>query len=114
LFTPPHVRARGGLSWARGAFSATGNVTYVGGVVDTRRAVAVDVDPMTSLDLTLRYRSAAGSGPLGGLDVSFSVQNIFNAKPGSITTTLFSDAPYDSTNYSPVGRFVALAVSKKW
>jgi outer membrane receptor protein involved in Fe transport len=114
LFNPPHVRARGGLGWAKGGFTATGNLTYVDGVLDTRRAAAVEVDPMTTLDLTLRYRSPAGSGPAGGLDVSLSVQNIFNAKPGAIATTLFSDAPYDSTNYSPLGRFVALAVSKKW
>jgi outer membrane receptor protein involved in Fe transport len=114
LFNPPHVRARGGLSWAKGPFTATGNLTYVGGVLDTRRPVVAEVDPMTTLDLTLRYRSPADSGPLAGLDVSLSVQNISNAKPGTIATTLFTDAPYDSTNYSPVGRFIALAVSKSW
>jgi outer membrane receptor protein involved in Fe transport len=114
LFNPPHVRARGGLSWAKGPVTATGNLTYVGGVLDSRRPVAAEVDPMTTLDLTLRYRSPEISGPLAGLDVSLSVQNIFNAKPDLIATTLFSDAPYDSTNYSPVGRFIALAVSKKW
>ena len=102
------------MSWAKDGFTATANATYTGGVSDTRRPVAVGVDPMTTFDLTLRYLNPVASGPLSGLDVSLSVQNMFNAKPDIIATTLFSDAPYDLTNYSPVGRFIALAVRKKW
>jgi iron complex outermembrane receptor protein len=114
LFNPPHVRARGGLSWNRGPVTATGNITYIGGVDDTRRAATVSVGSMTTVDLTLRYQSEAASGPLHGITSSLTVQNLFNVKPDLIATTLFSDAPYDSTNYSPLGRFVAVAVSKRW
>ena len=114
LFNPPHVRARGGVSWNRGPLTATGNLTYIGGVNDTRRAATVRVGSMTTADLTLRYQSEATSGPLHGFTLSLTVQNLFNVKPDLIATTLFSDAPYDSTNYSPLGRFVAVAVSKRW
>lgn len=114
IFNPPHVRARGGLSWSRGPVGVTGNVTYIGGVEDTRRPPAVEVGSMTTFDLTVRYQSPASSGPLRGIDASLSVQNLFNAKPDRIATTLFSDAPYDSTNYSPLGRFIAVALRKQW
>ena len=67
---------------------------------------------MTPIDLTLRYR--ADSGPLRGFDLIASVQNLFNAKPSPIATSLFYDTPYDSTNYSPLGRFVSLSVTRKW
>jgi hypothetical protein len=43
-----------------------------------------------------------------------SVQNLFNATPATIATSVFYDTPYDSTNYSPVGRFVAVELSKRW
>ena len=114
LFNPPHVRARGGLSWTRGPFTLTGDITYIGGVKDTRRTPTVRVDPMTTFDLTGRWRSSATSGLLKGLDVGLTAQNLFNAKPDIIATTLPSDAPYDSTNYSPVGRFIAVSVAKTW
>jgi hypothetical protein len=51
---------------------------------------------------------------LGGIDLIASIQNLGNARPTPITTTLYYDTPYDSTNYSPVGRFLSLSVSKKW
>ncbi|HZF43646.1 MAG TPA: TonB-dependent receptor [Sphingomonadaceae bacterium] len=114
VFNPPHVRARAGLSWNKGATTVTSNATYIGSVRDTRRPPASKVDAMTTFDLTLRFQSPASSGPLSGLDASLSVQNLFNAKPDRIAATLFSDAPYDSTNYSPLGRFVALSLRKAW
>ena len=53
LFNPPHVRARGGVSWNQGPVTATGNVTYIGGVDGKRGTETVsghladDVHPKT-------------------------------------------------------------------
>jgi outer membrane receptor protein involved in Fe transport len=69
---------------------------------------------MTTVDLTLRYRADGAHGWLRGIDASLTAQNLFNVKPSRIAATLPSDAPYDSTNYSPVGRFVAASLTKKW
>ena len=69
---------------------------------------------MTTFDLTARLRSGASSGWLKGWDAAITAQNLFNAKPDLIATTLPSDAPYDSTNYSPIGRFIAVSVAKTW
>ena len=114
LFNPPHVRARGGLSWTKGPFTLTGDVTYIGGVKDTRRTPTVRVRGMTTFDLTARLRSIASSGWLKGWDAALTAQNLFTAKPDLIATTLPSDGPYDSTNYSPIGRFIAVSVAKTW
>jgi outer membrane receptor protein involved in Fe transport len=114
IFHPPHVGASGDVSWARGPFTLTGGVTYVGAVSDTRQSPATHVDGITTFDLTFRYQSGSGPRWRRGLSATLTVQNLFNAKPGRIATTRPSDAPYDSTNYSPVGRFVAASLVKKW
>ncbi len=114
LYNPPHLRGRAEISWAKGPFVVTGNVTRIGPVKDSRSEPAVRIDGMTPVDLTLAYRPERGRGPLANIDVTLSVQNLFNDKPAPIATSLFYDTPYDSTNYSPVGRFVSLALLKKW
>ncbi len=40
--------------------------------------------------------------------------NLFDASPDRIQTTSFTDTAYDSANYSPVGRFFGVEVSKTW
>jgi iron complex outermembrane recepter protein len=112
IFNPPHFRARGGASWRAQAFTLTANLNYTGSVSDTRAATPIDVSSLTSFDLTARYRSL-GSGLFGGLDMTLGVQNLFNAKPGAVVG-IFLEAPYDSTNYSPVGRYVSFSIAKKW
>lgn len=114
LFNPPHWRGRGGLSWSKASVTLTGDLNYIGGVKDSRGEPPLHVRGMTTADLTLVIRSAAERGLLSGIDASLTVQNLFNAKPHLIATTLPSDAPYDSTNYSPVGRFIAASLRKKW
>ena len=113
LFNPPHLRGRATLGWTTGGFALTGATNYTGGVDDTRKAPALRVAAMTTFDLSARYRTREG-GTFGGVELIASIQNVFNAKPASIATTLLYDTPYDSTNYSPVGRFVSFSVSKKW
>lgn len=114
LFNPPHFRARGVLGWSGGLLGLTGAVNRTGGVTDPRAAVPVAVRGMTTFDLTVRLRSQDTRGPAEGLDVSVTGQNLFNAKPAQIANTLLYDNPYDSTNYSPIGRFIAISISKSW
>jgi outer membrane receptor protein involved in Fe transport len=114
LFNPPHLRTRAVLGWTNGLLGVTGAVNRVGSVTDARRSVAVDVRGMTTVDVTARLRSLATKGPTKGIDVTLSVRNLLNAKPDRIATTLVYDNPYDSTNYSPIGRFIAISVSKTW
>lgn len=112
IFNPPHWRVRGDLGWSVGPFTMNGALTYIGPVADNRTTTVVPVHGMTPVDFTLRYRPTEGA--LKGFDLIVGVQNVFNVKPQRIATTLYSDAAYDSTNYSPLGRVFSLSVSKKW
>lgn len=114
LFNPPKFRGRAGVSRARDALGASLFANHVGRLRDTRRPSTARIGATTSFDLSLRYAPQDGSGPLKGSDVVLGVQNMFNKKPPLIWTNYVFDAPYDSTNYSAVGRFVSLSLSKSW
>jgi iron complex outermembrane receptor protein len=113
LYNPAHFRARASASWSQAGFGLSAYLTRIGGVSDRRSTTVLRVPGMTTLDLSLRYAVEA-PGLLHGLEVGAAVQNLFNAKPAQIATSIFYEAPYDTTNYSPVGRFLNLSVSKKW
>lgn len=114
IFNPPHWRARATLGWTRGDLNLEAALDHVGEVEDRRRTPTRIVGSMTSFDLTARYRTPEGSGLLGGIDLTLSAANLFNARPAPIATTLPYDAPYDSTNYSPLGRHLSIGIARKW
>ena len=114
IFNPPHWRARGGLTWDRDNLSLNGTLSFIGGVLDTRDANNAPVSGVTTLDLTARYRFGSDRGALGGLELSLTAQNLFNDMPGKIATTLPYETPFDSTNYSAIGRYIGLGIAKKW
>jgi iron complex outermembrane receptor protein len=114
IFNPPHLRGRATASWSSAGLTATTALSHVGGVEDRRVALAREVGGLTQADLTLRYRTDTGPTWWHGFDLVVTAQNIFNAKPDVIATSLPYDAPFDSTNYSAIGRFVAVGISKTW
>ena len=114
LFNPPHLRARGGLVWNGSGLTLAAFVSHIGGVTDKRQEPHEKIGGQTPIDLTLRYRTDEGEGLLSGLELAVSAQNIFNDKPSLIRTASAHFTPYDSTNYSPVGRFVSLSATKRW
>lgn len=114
IFNPPHFRVRGGGAWERGHFTLSSFANYIGDVRDTRSPASPRVGSVTTLDLTAHYRFSETSGVLHGVDIVGSVQNVFNAKPDQIATNAPYFPPYDSTNYSAIGRFLSLTVSKAW
>jgi iron complex outermembrane receptor protein len=114
IFNPAHFRARGGLSWSNSAVTVSTHLNYIGGVDDVRRSPSIGGSSMATVDWALRYQTGESDGPFAGLDLVLSAQNIFDEHPPSIAVTSYIDAPYDSTNYSAVGRFVSLSVRKKW
>lgn len=110
IFRPPHWRARAGVSWDSARATVSGFANYVGSVRDIRYAPAPRVDGMITIDLTLRYHLAIR--PISGLDITVSALNVLNAKPAIIRNTSAYEPTYDSTNYSVVGRFLSLTLSK--
>lgn len=114
IFSPPHWRGQGLVAWTAGPLTLAATLNYLGGVLDARTTSPVAIDGMTTLDLTARYRMADGPSLLRGVEIGVSVGNLFNAKPATIATSSPTDSAYDSTNYSPVGRQVAVSLSKRF
>ena len=111
LFYPAKIKGRIGATWNQGGFSASTFANYVSGVTNT-----VDrskTSSFTTIDATLRYTTGERDGFLSGLGFALSATNLFDRSP-PLYTPSSNNPPYDSTNYSPIGRFVSVSVSKHW
>src|SRR5690606_5845534 len=114
IFNPPHWRGQGSASWSSGPLTLTAALSHTGGVKDTRFAPPDEVGGMTTVDLTARYRVEGSASLFKGTEFALSVQNLFNEAPDPIAVGAPYETPYDSTNYSPVGRLLAVEVRKTW
>jgi iron complex outermembrane recepter protein len=115
-FYPARLRTRSGATWTLNGWSLTGTVNYLG------REMNVEVEPIqsvgswTTIDASLRYAPTL-PGFLSGLRFSLAALNLFDRNPPRVlipTTALGLHLNYDSSNTSPLGRFLSLSVSKEW
>lgn len=114
IFMPPDWRGRAGAVWNRRVLTLSAFVNYTGGTLDNRMLPYVRVGSFTSLDLTARIASPIKSGLLAQTDLLLSVQNVTDEKPAIIRNSTVTDPPYDTTNYSIVGRTVSVTLAKRW
>lgn len=114
VFNPPRYRARGTARAELGSFKANAAINYTGALVDRRFATESRIAPQATFDLGLSYDVIAGDGGEPGLAVSLTVQNLFDREPEAIRVTGPNDTPYDSTNFSPIGRFIAVGIRRHW
>jgi iron complex outermembrane recepter protein len=111
IFNPPHFKARGGLTWAKDGASASAIVNFIGGVTDNRFGTTAHVASMTTLDLSVKRHLGRQDH---GLDLQFSMLNVLNAKPDIVRTDDSIDQPFDFTNYSAIGRFVSVSLTRSF
>ncbi len=114
IFNPPHWRSRIGVTWENpiGALSAFAN--YVGPTHDTRFPTRDRVGSFKTLDLSGSLMIRQSSGPLNNIELRLSALNLLNEKPDVIRNAQPEAPPYDSTNHSPVGRFLSISIRKHW
>lgn len=113
LFNPVKVSGRIGAIWNRGGFSTSFFGNYKGGVTDTVNGSKGG--SFTTFDATLRYFTGSRGGALSGLEFTLSAQNLLDrAPPLYAPNAPLYVAPYDPTNYSAIGRFLSVSVSKKF
>ncbi|MBD8899052.1 TonB-dependent receptor [Rhodanobacter sp. DHG33] len=112
LFNPAKVKGRFGAIWTQGGFTASTFADYTAGVTDhvNGRKTA----SFTTIDATLRYATGKDAGAFSGLEFALSAQNLLDRNPPGYLPATRDQPPYDSTNYSAIGRFVSLSVSKHW
>lgn len=114
IFNPANLRLRGLARLTAGPLSANVAVNYTGSLEDRRFDEVRRVSPSATVDLGITYRILRGEGRDPGLEVSLTAQNVLNERPEVIGQVGPFDTPYDSTNYSPIGRFVAFGVRRQW
>jgi iron complex outermembrane receptor protein len=114
IFNPPHWRGHASAIWQAGPSDFSAAVNYVGPVRDTRFPDAPQVGPFVTLDVSAGLRTGAGAGLLRNLELRASVLNLLDERPDPIRNLQPEVPPYDSTNQSAIGRFVAVSVRKKW
>jgi outer membrane receptor protein involved in Fe transport len=89
-------------------------VNYVGRFRDSRFPDAGNIGPFVTVDVSAAYRTGTDSGPFRDIELRVSALNLLDEKPDVIRNSQ-PDAPsYDSTNQSPLGRFVGISLRKSW
>jgi outer membrane receptor protein involved in Fe transport len=112
---PIDLRIRGRAGWSNGGFGVTVFANYADGYVNKTTSPAQRVSSWTTFDLNIGYSFQRESGPLHGLRVSLTANNILDSDPPFVTYLVGTlTTGFDGENASPLGRFVALQVTKSW
>lgn len=111
---PPDLRLRGRATMSSGGIGAAVFANYVDGYANNASATATPVDSWLTIDLQLRYETESDF-VVPGVSLALSITNLFDRDPPRTayllgTTTI----GYDVENASPLGRIVALQLSKQW
>jgi len=114
IFNPAKIKGRLGATWAHGGFAVSGFANYTSGVTSKLTGLAEKTASATTLDATVSYGTGEREDALSGLEFVLSAQNLLDRDPPLYTPPVTSYAPYDSTSYSAVGRYLSLSVSKHW
>jgi outer membrane receptor protein involved in Fe transport len=114
IFDPPHWRARMGGTWTRENGSLGAFANYIGGNKDDRQQPTGHVGSYTSFDVVAGLKATTASGIFSGFEARLAVTNLFNERPDRIENSDPADPPYDSANYSALGRTVSLTLKKAW
>jgi iron complex outermembrane recepter protein len=112
LFYPAKLNSRIGAVWQKGGFTTSLFGNYKSGVTNT--ANGRKGGSFTTFDATLRYDTGARKDAWSDLALELSVQNALDRAPPLYAVTSRTYAPFDSTNYSAIGRYLGLSVSKHW
>lgn len=112
---PLDLRLRARAGWSGGGFGAVLFANYADSYLNRTTVTPEKVASWTTFDLNLSYRFPSAGGVLKGLRISLNASNLFDRDPphvsyivGTLTTG------FDAENASPLGRFVALQVTKTW
>lgn len=116
LANPAKWRGRLDLAWASNRWSIGGALNAVGSYVNTATVGNPSVASWTTVDLNATINADAYFQAAGwkGVSLSLIALNALNRNPPFVDAGSLFHANYDPSNASPLGRFVALTVKKKW
>ena len=118
---PTSWRVRGSLGWVRNEFTSGITINYVNAYQNTLFTPSQTIASWTTANFYLTYDAgAAPAYPVRNLRISLSVQNLADQRPPYLRIPAQdllprqNAIPFDGTNASPVGRFVAVQITKDW
>jgi iron complex outermembrane recepter protein len=113
---PPKWRGRFDFEWTSNRWSVGGALNAVGSYVNTSAAGNPPVSSWTTVDLNAVINADAYLQSTGwkGVSLSLIALNALNRNPPYVDAASLFHVNYDPANASPLGRFVALTVRKKW
>lgn len=117
LYNPVDLKVRGRIGYASGGLQANLFVNYTDAYRIDNAPGAARIDAWTTADLTLSYEieEAVSAALARGLTLRLSVTNLFDSEPPEVPSAPdYGIFGYDATNASPIGRFVAVEVSKSF
>jgi iron complex outermembrane recepter protein len=118
IFNPVGRRARALIAWQAGPWAANTFINYTDSYTDDRTTPSVPISSFTTVDARLVYdfRARFASGVLSGVTLSAIAQNLFDRDPPATRVLIAGgfDQGFDSTNANPLGRFLAVEVTKTW
>lgn len=111
---PVDLRFRGRLSWTQGRFNVAAFANYTGDYINRVPAVPQSVPSWTTFDLQLGVALSDRIVP-GGMRLSVNAANLFDRNPPFvINPSAASTLAYDPEKGSPVGRTIAVQITKSW
>jgi len=111
LFNPAKMNSRAGVVWNQEGLTASALVNYRSSVINTLNGERPG--SFTTVDATIRYVTGDRASVFSGLEFALSAQNLLDRKPPLYTpASRIYSTPYDPTNYSAIGRFLSVSVSK--
>ncbi|MGH8177870.1 MAG: TonB-dependent receptor domain-containing protein [Steroidobacter sp.] len=116
LNQPIDLRLRGGVNWRRGGLTTALIANYQDSYKDVDAASSA-ISSWTTFDAHVRWQFDAGVASFAdGLVLALSAQNLFDEDPPFVETqgSPIAHAGFDAVNATPLGRFVALELTKSW
>jgi iron complex outermembrane receptor protein len=116
VFNPPELRLRARAGWSSGGWSLNAFANHVGGYTDNRVMPFAQVGSWTTIDANLSYSFGNRQGPLSGVKIALSATNFFDSDPPGVRIINPGgfDMGFDPTNASPLGRLMAIEITKTW
>jgi iron complex outermembrane receptor protein len=115
--SPVRWRARFSSSWGSAAYSFGGALNFVGSYTNTNAVGNPPISAWTTVDLNATLNADALFRGYGWRGVSLSViaLNLLDRDPPHVSNSNAGyPVSYDPANATPLGRFIAVALSKKW
>jgi iron complex outermembrane receptor protein len=118
IFNPLKFKARATVNWDYEAWHSMLGVTYVGSYTNDAIAPRESVSDYTPVDLRVTYLvpESGAAALLGGMTIGFEARNMFDEDPPYVNLAPSGNGSggYDATASNPIGRVLALTLSKNW